>query len=103
MGQAISNQAQQAISDEAAGKPNQAANDLQQAAVSIANGVQSQKISRSQGSRLEADLTSLATTLGLSAASQAPPTSPGPPGQGQNQGEDQGQGNGHGHGQGHDH
>jgi len=88
VGQMISMQAQQAVTDEVAGKPQQAANDLQQAAASIANGTQSGAIAASEGPVLQADLSTLASTLGLSAASAAPTsvppttptTSPGPGG-----------------------
>ncbi len=75
--QSISGPAQQAVSDEAAGRANDAASDLQQAAQAIAGAVRNGSISPSEGATLEADLASLAADLGLSAAGSAPPTSPG--------------------------
>jgi eukaryotic-like serine/threonine-protein kinase len=72
-GRAISNQAEQAVTDEAAGKPNQAANDLQQAAMQIANGLQNGKTTSAEGAKLQSDLAALATTLGLGAAATLPP------------------------------
>jgi hypothetical protein len=74
MGQAITTEAQQAVSDEAAGKPNQAADDLQQVAATIAAGEQNSMIPPSEGALLQGDLSSLANTLGLSAASTPPST-----------------------------
>jgi hypothetical protein len=76
LGQTISTQAEQAVTNAAAGKPDQAANNLQQAAASIANGVQSGDIAASAGSGLQASLSALAATLGLSAAATAPTTAP---------------------------
>ncbi len=90
-GQQVSNQAQHAIADEAAAKPDQAANDLQQAAVQIGNAVQSGHTSAAEGAKLQSDLSTLASVLGLAAASEPPPPSPAP---------DRGHGHGHGHGQG---
>jgi serine/threonine protein kinase len=81
-GQSISNQAEQAIADEAAGKANQAANDLQQAAMTIANGVQSSKITQAEGATLQSDLSALASAIGLSAAGAPPTSQPGGPGHG---------------------
>jgi serine/threonine protein kinase len=75
-GQAISTQAQQAVTDSAAGKTQPAVNDLQQAAASIANGIGSGAITASEGGVLQADLSTLASTLGLSAAGAAPTTAP---------------------------
>jgi serine/threonine protein kinase len=89
-GQTISNQAGQAITDEAAGKPNQAANDLQQAAMAIATGVQNGNITQAEGVTLQSDLATLATALGLSAASTPPTIQPGPtprPGHGHGKGD----------------
>jgi hypothetical protein len=74
--QAISTQAQQAVSDQAAGNPSQAANALQQAAATIAHGAQNGNITQSEAATLQADLSTLAATLGLSAASTPPATSP---------------------------
>ena len=86
--QNIANQAQQAVTDQAAGKPDQAANDLQQVAMVIANGVQSGAISSSESDVLQADLNALAAALGLGAAGAPPATAaPGP-----------GAPKGHGHG-----
>jgi len=76
-GQVISNQAELAVTDEAAGKPNQAANDLQQAANAIASGLQNGSIAQAEGATLQNDLSVLATALGLSAAG-TPPTSTSP-------------------------
>ncbi len=92
-GQSISNQAEQAIADEASGNANQAANDLQQAAMTIANGVQSSKITQAEGATLQSDLSALATAIGLTAAGAPPTTQPAVPGPGP--------GHGHGHGHGH--
>ncbi len=90
-GQAISSQAEQALSDEAAGNPTKAVNDLQQAAMVIANGVQNGKITPAEGPVLQTDLAALATALGLGAAGTTTTTGPpGPPGKGK----------GHGHGKG---
>lgn len=76
-GQTISNQAELAVTDEAAGKPNQAANDLQLAAMAIASGLQNGSIGQAEGAPLQNDLSVLATVLGLSAAA-TPPTSTSP-------------------------
>jgi len=76
VGQTISAQAQQAVTDEVAGKPQQAANDLQQAAGSIANGTRSGAVAAPEGAVLQADLSTLASTLGLGAAGAAPSTVP---------------------------
>jgi hypothetical protein len=76
-GQTISNQAELAVTDEAAGKPNQAANDLHQAAMAIASGLQNGSIAQAEGATLQNDLSVLATALSLSAAG-TPPTSTSP-------------------------
>ncbi|HEX3459699.1 MAG TPA: serine/threonine-protein kinase [Acidimicrobiales bacterium] len=76
LGQAISTQAEQAVTNAVGGKPDQAASDLQQAATSIANGVRSGAIAASAGAGLQAALSSLASALGLSAAATAPTTAP---------------------------
>jgi serine/threonine protein kinase len=94
-GQNISSQAEQAVTDEDAGQPNQAANDLQQIAMTIANGVQRGSIAQAEGITLQNDLSSLATALGLSAASTPPSTAPGP-GNGHGPGNANGHGNGNG-------
>lgn len=77
-GQNISTQAQQAVTDEDSGHSAQAANDLQQAATAIANGVQSGSIDPAEGQTLQKDLSSLAEVLGLGAAA-TPPTTAAPP------------------------
>jgi hypothetical protein len=77
-GQMISQQSQQAVTDEAAGQPNQAANDLQQAAATIANGLQKGTITQGEAATLQSDLSALASARGLSAASTPPTTQPGP-------------------------
>jgi len=87
-GQAISNQSEQAVTDETAGKPNQATNDLQQAAMAIADGIGNGSIAQAEGATLQSDLSVLAAALGLSAASTPPTTAPEP-------------GNGQGHRNGH--
>ena len=92
IGQSISNPAEQAVADDAAGNPNHAANDLQQAAMTIANGVQSGKITQAEGATLQSDLSALATAIGLSAAGAPATTQPAGPGPGH--------GHGHGHGNG---
>jgi serine/threonine protein kinase len=94
IGQSISNPAEQAVADEAAGNPNQAANDLQQAAMTIANGVQSGKITQAEGATLQSDLSALATAIGLSAAGAPATTQPAGPGP------EPGHGHGPGHGNG---
>src|SRR5664280_2345999 len=76
-GQTISNQAELAVNDEAAGKPNHAANDLHQAAMAITSGLQDGSIAQAEGATLQNDLSVLATALGLSAAGN-PPTSTSP-------------------------
>ncbi len=91
----IYSQAEQAVTDENAGQPNQAANDLQQVALTIANGVQSGSIAQTEGTTLQNDLSALAAALGLSAASTPPSTPPGP-GSGHGPGNDNGNRNGHG-------
>ncbi len=90
-GQTISTQAQQAVTDEAGGKPNQAANDLQQAAIALATATQDGTLGQSEATVLQGDLTALAGALGLSAAATAPATSTTPSGPPHP---------GHGHGQG---
>ena len=78
----ISEPAQQAVSDEAAGKPNQAASDLQQAAQAISSADQNGSISGSEAATLETDLSALADDLGLSAAGSPPPSVSGNTGSG---------------------
>jgi len=79
-GQAISNQAELAVTDAAAGDPSQATNDLQQAAMVIASGLQDGSIGQAEGAALQNDLSVLATALDLSAASPSPTTAAGPGG-----------------------
>jgi serine/threonine protein kinase len=74
VGQSLTQQAQQAVTDEQSGAPQQAANDLQQAATIISSGEQNSTISQSAATTLQNDLDALASTLGLGAASQAPAT-----------------------------
>ncbi|HEY1829560.1 MAG TPA: serine/threonine-protein kinase [Acidimicrobiales bacterium] len=86
IGQALTSQAQQAVTDEAHGQPQQAAQDLQQAAITIQNGEQTGALDSSEGSILQNDLNTLAGTLGLSAAATVTTTTtttgPGPGGGG---------------------
>jgi hypothetical protein len=80
----ISSQAQQAVTDAVSGKTQPAANDLQQAAASIANGIRSAAIAASEGATLQADLSTLASALDLGGAAAetttvphtTPPTTP---------------------------
>ena len=95
-GHVIAQQATKALTDYGAGNTVQAANDLQQAALAIANGTQSGTIAPDQGAVAQSDLAALATVLHLSAASTPPPTTTSttttiPPGPGN------GFGNGNGH------
>jgi len=77
--QNIINQAQQAVTDSASGQSTQAANDLQQAAMAIANGLQNGSITQSEAGLLQSDLVALADVLGLGAAATPPTTTaPGP-------------------------
>src|SRR5664280_2728519 len=73
-GRTIIQQATLAVSDYSAGNTVQAASDLQQAALAIANGTQSGAIAPDQGAVLQSDLNTLANTLNLSAASTPPST-----------------------------
>jgi hypothetical protein len=97
-GQAIANQAERAVSDQAAGGANQAANDLQQAALAIAAAVQGGRTTQAEGAALQADLSALATALGVSGVSTPPVTQPGRPSL---PGPKGGPGHIHGHGFGH--
>ena len=78
MGLQISNLAEQAVSDAAAGNPSAATNDLQQVATIIANGSSSGVITPTEAATLQSDLVALATTLGLSGAATAPTTTQAP-------------------------
>jgi hypothetical protein len=71
-GQTLSQEAGLAESDYAAGNKVQAANDLQQAAVAIADGVQAGTIAQDEGAVLESDLSVLASALNLSSAAIPP-------------------------------
>ena len=75
-GQAITNQVDQAVSDEAAGMDTQSAADLQQASATITNGMENGTITGPEASTLESDLSTLATALGLNSAASAPTTRP---------------------------
>jgi serine/threonine protein kinase len=98
--QSISSGAQQAVTDFNTGNAAQAANDLQNVATTIADGVANGYMTPAYGSMIQADLKTLANGLGLGAAatpsssttttSTTPP--PGNPGNGN--------GNGHGNGNG---
>jgi eukaryotic-like serine/threonine-protein kinase len=74
VGQALTTQAQQAVSDEAAGNAQQAVSDLQQAAATIVAGEQNNTITPAEGTTLQSDLAALASVLGLGAASTPPST-----------------------------
>jgi hypothetical protein len=95
-GQSVSQQAEQALIDAASGNLSKAANDLQQAATTIANGTQSGVITESEDVTLQHDLSVLASALGVSAPSTTTTTttSPGPP-NGNGHGHDHGKGPGH--------
>ncbi|HEY1827880.1 MAG TPA: serine/threonine-protein kinase [Acidimicrobiales bacterium] len=80
IGQSLTQQAQQAVTDEQSGSPQQAATDLQQAATIISDGEQNGTISQASATTLQNDLNALASTLGLGAASQAPTTTTTAPG-----------------------
>jgi len=93
--QNIINQAQQAVTDSASGKSSQAANDLQQAAMAIAQGLQKGSITPSAAGLLQSDLVALADVLGLGAAATPPTTAaPGPGPAGGHGGAKPGKGNG---------
>jgi hypothetical protein len=80
MGGAVTGDARQAISAAAGGSRTQAATDIQRALTAVASGVPDGSITTAAAGLLNADLTALATTLGISAAtvpsSTAPPASP---------------------------
>ena len=107
-GRTIIQQATAAVSDYSAGNTVQAASDLQQAALVIANGTQSGAIAPDQGAVLQSDLNTLANTLNLSAASTPPSTTTTTststtttttlPGNGNGNGPGNGNGNGNGPG-----
>jgi hypothetical protein len=73
-GQSISQQAEQAVTDDVAGKASQAVNDLSHAAMTITTGVQSGKITQAEGVTLQGGLSMLATALGVSSTLTTPTT-----------------------------
>jgi serine/threonine protein kinase len=103
--QSISSGAQQAVTDLSSGNAAQAATDLQGVAATIANGVANAYMTPAYGTLLQADLTTLANALGLSAAA-TPSTSTttstaltgNPNGNGNGNGNGHGNGNGNGNG-----
>lgn len=102
--QSLDAQASQAVIDVSAHQSDQAANDLAQAAQQIVSSVASGSLAPVTGSKLQADLATLATALGLSGATTTttPPatttTTPVAPGPGQGPGHGHGNGNGNGGG-----
>ena len=84
-GPPISDQAQQAVIDSAAGSTDLAVADLQQVAYAITNGVNTGAITPAVGSLLTNDLTALATALGLN-SSPATTVAPVPSGHGHGKG-----------------
>jgi eukaryotic-like serine/threonine-protein kinase len=80
-GHSVISAAEQAVSDSSSGATAQAAQDLEQAAAAISNGVQAGSITAAAASTLETDLEALGRALQLSAAAQ-PPTTSAPPGPG---------------------
>jgi hypothetical protein len=97
-GTAIAGQASQAVADLRAGQVSQAVNALAHAAATIAGGAQDGSIPPATATVLQADLSALATTLGLGAASTPPTTAAKPPGHGGGGGGgDKGGGGGGGH------
>ena len=100
--QSIAQQAEQALADQSAHHLSQASNDLNQAAMTVSNGVNNGMITSAEGQTLINDLTALATALGVTPPTTTT-TSPGPPngfGQGTNTGQVQSPGHGHGNGNG---
>ncbi|HVB92480.1 MAG TPA: serine/threonine-protein kinase [Acidimicrobiales bacterium] len=84
LGQSLTDLAQQAVDDEAAGMQVQAAQDLAHLAATISSSLQSGTIAPSAGATLQGDLSALAVALGLGAAATPPsttaPSTPAPPG-----------------------
>jgi serine/threonine protein kinase len=78
--QSVSTGAQQAVTDFDSGNAAQAATDLQGVASDIANGEANSYMTPAYATLLQADLTTLAETLGLSAAATPPTTTTTPPG-----------------------
>jgi eukaryotic-like serine/threonine-protein kinase len=89
-GQNITNQAEQAITDIAAGNAAKAATDLQNASTVLVNGTQNGTITSGEAAVLGRDLTSLAAALGISVTTTQPPP---PPGHGHGHGDGLGNGN----------
>jgi len=87
----ITQQTQKALTDAAAGNTVQATNDLQQASMTISNGVQSGQIASGEAALLQTDLSALASELGVNSPSTTTTVTP-PHG---------GPGNGKGHGPNH--
>jgi hypothetical protein len=101
--QSISSGAQLAVTDLSSGNAAQAATDLQGVAATIVNGVANAYITPAYGTLLQADLTTLANALGLSAAatpSSSTTTSTALTGNPNGNGNGPGPGNGHGNGNG---
>jgi hypothetical protein len=93
-GTAIAGHASQAVADLRAGQVSQAATELAHAAATIAGGVHDGSIPPAAATVLQADLSALANTLGLGAASTPPTTAAGPPGHGGGGGDKGGGGDG---------
>lgn len=85
--QAVTNAAEMALTEQGLDNIAQAQSDLQQAASSIATGLQGGLITPSEGALLQGDLVSLASALALAPPSATSTTTPAPP-----------IGPGHGHG-----
>jgi serine/threonine protein kinase len=80
-GEAVTNQARQAVIDFSNGKTDQAASDLQQALKLVSAGVEDGSITSSEAQVLNSDLSALGSTLGIRAVPAPPPTAaPRPPG-----------------------
>jgi hypothetical protein len=76
LGQAVTGDARQAISWAAGGSRTQAAIDIQRALGTVASGVPEGSITAADAGLLKADLTALATALGVSATTVPPSTAP---------------------------
>jgi serine/threonine protein kinase len=87
--QSITQDANQSLIDATSGNFSQAERDLQRVATVIADATQSGQIDQSESVILESDLSTLATSLGVSVPSDTTTTTPTPPGN-----------SGHGHGKG---
>jgi serine/threonine protein kinase len=75
-GDAVTNDARQAISAAAAGNRGGAATDIQRALRTVSAGVQDGSVTSREAQLLQADLSALAASLGVSAISTAPSTAP---------------------------